>query len=49
MICTLSPPRTIEQALADLVDKLDRLPGSHPDVAVLRRQIEGLELHLLWR
>lgn len=42
----LPPPRSVERALDDLVDRLDQLPTGHPEVAVLRRRIEALEYHL---
>jgi hypothetical protein len=43
-----SPPvRTIEHALADMVERLDALPASHPDVIPLRGKIDALELHLI--
>lgn len=46
----IAPPvRTIEQALADLADRLDTLPASHPDRALLGRQIAALEDHLCGR
>lgn len=45
----LPTARTIEQAIDDLVLRLDELPSRHPDVPLIARQIEGLEFYLLGR
>lgn len=45
----LPPARTIEQALDDLIDRLDALPSNHPEVPALREQVARAELLLLGR
>lgn len=40
-----APARSIEQALAYLVERLDAMPASHPDRPILSRQITDLEFH----
>jgi uncharacterized alpha-E superfamily protein len=42
-------PRSLEQALADLQDRLDRLPEHHPDRPRLARMIGDLRSEIALR